>query len=105
MTKEKFIETINYIHTLYIESEKFNDMMREIDSEFGGGFIHNKTINFLENLLIELMNDKCNEISYFLWELDFGSKYEDGCITGPNGEIIKLATPEDLYNLILEDNK
>ena len=105
MSKELFVKVINFMKELHIESEKYNNLMQEVDPEFGGGYIHTKTISFLEELLKELSNDVFNEIGYFLWELDFGSKYEDGCITGPEGEIIKLSSPEELYDLIGKDNK
>ena len=105
MNKELFIKTVEDIKALYKEQEILNDALHTIDPEFGGGYIYNKPISILENLLKELVNDQYGNISYYFWELDFGEKYYDGCITGPNGEIIKLATPEDLYNLIKEENE
>lgn len=104
MNKEIFLNTIAFIQELNQEQHQFNDLMRTIDDNFGGGYIHHKAINYLSTLLAELSNDECEEIDYWMWELDFGEKYYDGCITREDGSIIKLKTAEDLYNLILEDN-
>lgn len=103
MNKELFIETINQIVELNKEQTEFNDMLRRIDTEFGGGYIHNKTISILENLLKTLTNDESDWISYWLWELNFGESYTDGCVTESDGTIIPLRTPEDLYNLIISE--
>ena len=42
-------------------------------------------------------------IEYFVYDLDFGTKYEDGMIKDGDGNIIKLATIEDLYNLLIKE--
>ena len=105
MDKDKFIDAINFCKQLYKEQETFNDVLHNIDKDFGGGYIHTKSIDYILEMLRYLTNDKCAEIAYYAWELDFGDKYEDGMITDKDDNIIKLATSEDLYNLILEDNK
>ena len=42
-------------------------------------------------------------IEYFVYDLDFGTKYEDGMIKDTDGNIIKLSTVEDLYNLLIKE--
>lgn len=101
MKKELFIDTINFIKELNVEENKFNKLLREIDSEFGGGFIHNKSIHYLTGLLKELYNDENDWISYYCWEIDFGDKYKEGCVTEQDGTPIPLKTPEDLYNILV----
>lgn len=104
MDKELFVSTMKQIEELHNEQERFNDILKAIDPEFGGGYIHNKPISIFEDLLRKLINDQYDYISYYMWELDFGKKYEDGVITEGDGTIIKLATPEDLYILIQNSN-
>ena len=53
-------------------------------------------------LLEKIFNDECNWISYWVYELNFGKLYKDGCITMDN-KIVKLKTVEDLWNLLIED--
>lgn len=101
MNKDLFIQTIETMEKLNSEQEAFNNLLRVVDSEFGGGYIHNKTISLLADLLKEFTNDQYDYISYYLWEIDFGREYYDGCITDSDGSIIPLRTAEDLYNLIM----
>lgn len=51
-------------------------------------------------LLENIMQDKGEWISYWVFELDFGRKYKDGTVTEADGSIIKLKTVEDLYNYL-----
>lgn len=100
MNKDMFVNTINFIKELNTEANNFNDMLKVVDSEFGGGYIHNKSIHFLVELLKKLTNDSNDWISYYCWEIDFGDKYYEGCVTEADGTPIPLKTPEDLYILI-----
>lgn len=101
MDRELFIETINKLQELSEEQEKFNDILREIDPEFGGGYVHNKTIFLVEELLSKLVNDKYGNISYYMWEIDFGKEYKEGCITEEDGTPIPLSNAGELYDLIM----
>jgi len=51
-------------------------------------------------LLQELTNDENDWIDYYIWELEFGDKYKDGCVK-INNENIPLRKSEDLWNLIV----
>lgn len=56
-------------------------------------------------LLVRLTNDESNWIPYWVFELDCGEKYKDGCVTY-NNENIKLKTIKDLWNLLnMEEQK
>lgn len=106
MNKELFVETINNMKKLSVEQEAFNNMLSSIDTEFGGGYIHSKSIDILYNLLRRLVNDTEDDwIGYYIWELDFGTKYEDGMVTEQDGTNIRLSTPEELYDFIQSFNK
>lgn len=54
--------------------------------------------------LLEILCDDEEEsmISYWMWELDCGSKWHPGCVTDINGNDIKLETVEDLYNYLAQ---
>lgn len=105
MNKELFVYVINKMYELYQEQEKFNDILKMLDNDFGGCLIHNKTISLLEEILKKLVNDKYDYIGYYLWELDFGKEYKDGVITETDGSIIKLSNPEELYDLIISEQE
>ena len=43
-----------------------------------------------------------SDIDYFCVELDFGRKYEPGCITYADGTEIDISTSEKLYDYLME---
>lgn len=105
MNKDLFIDTINQIEELHRESEEVNSVLKKIDPEFGGGYIHNKSITILENLVKALVNDQYDNIGYYMWEIDFGKGYKDGMITDADGNNIRLSNASELYDLIMSDNE
>jgi hypothetical protein len=54
-------------------------------------------INLLEILTDDIEN---NWIAYWLFEIERGKDYTDGCVTESDGSIIPLKTPKDLWNLL-----
>lgn len=100
-----FIDLMNSIISLHQQQEKFNDVLKEIDSEFGGCYINNKSIDKLYNLLKDLTNDSSDIIGYWLWELEFGERYEEGCVTEEDGTPIPLKTLDDVWNYLVDENK
>lgn len=99
----------------YIEFEKhITDIIRMIRLEDGINSLisnYNATqkqhtelsfpslIDNVVDLLIRLTDDESNWISYWIFELDCGEKYEPGCVTF-NNENIKLKTIKDLWDLL-----
>lgn len=64
----------------------------------------------LESDLIELLgiifDDENDWIGYWVYELECGARYEDGCVVSTSGgqkTDIKLKTVEDLWNLLISD--
>lgn len=100
MRKELFSEMImkvkdhaNMVSGLY-DSYGF-DLLNSPISEIEGALL---------KLLREVMEDKDDWIGYWMWELDFGKKWEPGKITSLDGTDIKLETLDDLWNLLTEKN-
>lgn len=48
--------------------------------------------------------DKYSWIEYFIYELNFGEKYEDGMIKDEHDKIIRLKNSSDLYALLIKNN-
>ena len=55
------------------------------------------------NLLIEVMNDKDEWISWWLYECDYGKDIEKYAAIGPDNVEIDLSTPEKLYDFLTEE--
>jgi len=101
LTKKRFI---NYITTLkLIESDlhKVHIAFKKLDPDFGGFYL-SRFSTLIIKVLQDAMQDKYDYINYFIYELDYGKKWKKGMITRKNGEDVKLKTPEDLYNYLIE---
>lgn len=55
-------------------------------------------------LLEKIMRDSYNNISYFIYELDYGRKYKPGIITDSNGENLNFSTEEKLYDYLVKEH-
>ena len=53
-------------------------------------------------LLEKLMRDSFGNISYFIYELDYGREYQEGCVSDKNGNI-DISTSEKLYDFLMAD--
>lgn len=99
--KKRFVKSINALKEL---NSLYNDLyslgidvtncnkLSDIESEF-------------TNLLCECCNDTNDNdtITYFMYDLNFGKDYYDGCITD-NGNNINLSTIDKLWEYIENNN-
>lgn len=98
ITKELFIKTINELERL----SKLEEQAMEL-----GICLIEITCAYEEMMLAmlkEIFDDRSDWIGYFIYELEYGAKYHDGCIIDKEKGIIKLATPSDLFDLVWENN-
>ena len=103
ITKELFIETIKSIENQqkidYEISDKLTEVYHSYVEPYDNSLLLNQLLSILNyNFSVDKIADG-TDIEYFIWELDFGKKYTDGCYT-VYGENIPLATAEDLWNLL-----
>ncbi len=109
LSKSKFVDIIN---ELKINSELANDISnveRKIRSVIKIDMIDSCGFMFVnEHIVVDLLkvifDDDNDWIEYYLYELDYGKKYYDGIVTFKN-KIVKLATAEDLYELLMTSYK
>ena len=96
MTLAKFDYYIGELRDAWEFGEELNAMWRRYDPD---AFVWPPIPSdaFID-LLEYAFGDDTQLISYWIYDLDFGKHYEDGCITGKDGRIIRLKTVEDLYN-------
>ena len=101
-SKELFIETINEIEKQHRHDSKCSEAFRVI---LPNDYISNYANHWLQNQLVKVlqiaMNDnyKHSWIEYYMWELDFGSKYYKGCVK-IQGKDFELKTASDLWDLL-----
>ncbi len=105
ISKEEFVEVLNRLRESSDLVRKVNGLFRDsrdnVECDFCNGaalqISHESTVVFL---LRKLMKDAIENIDYFIYELDYGRKYEPGMITDEDGRAIDLSTSEKLYDYL-----
>ncbi len=105
LSQEEFVDIINRLREASDLQEQVNKIFRNSRENLENDFCnaaalqisHESTVVFL---LKKVLCDKYDYIEYFIYELDYGRKYESGMITDENGQDIDIHTPELLYDFI-----
>lgn len=106
ISKEKFVEIINRLRD-------YNDLQDKIDDLFKDN-IDNKERDFMnagsicighESVVVYLLEKifDTDMISYWIYELNYGKEYTDGCVLDENMNEIDLSTAEKLYDCLVQD--
>ena len=105
MTKELFVSTINSIQKQIEIDRKNSSILQEMfpDDSIYCGYNNSELFNALNKILKESMKDEYDWIDYFMYELDFGKKYYDGCVLDKDKSIINLSTAENLYEFLIKN--
>ncbi len=110
LTKKEFCDIITRLKSADDLSQSVSKLFQESKDNIIRDFTNGASLQInhedvVVKLLSKLMEDSGEWIEYFIYELDYGSKYIEGCITKENGEIIKLSNSEELYDLLIENAK
>ena len=106
ISKEKFVEIINRLKSYDELQNKINDLFKEN--------IDNKEMDFMnagsicighESVVVYLLERMFDTdmINYFIYELEYGKKYTEGCVLDANMNEIDLSTAEKLYDYLVQD--
>lgn len=101
---EQFEDIISFIKEQSENQVRLNKVFTETfeDSVFYPYLKYEaKMIELLENI----MNDRDNDICYFIYETHFGRDADKYFITLEDGTEIHFYTTEDLYNYLMEENQ
>ncbi len=103
LSKEIFIKVIEDVKEKYDYQNELNTFYK---SHGADGYIFQPDCAESVLLLLEYLfnDDEDHMISYFCYELDFGRSWKPGDVEDPNGQEIKMETPEDLYNFLVSTN-
>lgn len=105
ISKEKFVEIINRL-------KNYKELQDKIDELFKDN-IDNKEMDFMnagsicvghESVVVYLLENMLDTdmISYFIYELEYGEKYEKGCVLDANMTEIDLSTAEKMYDYLVK---
>lgn len=105
MTKEKFCEIIDeikrlheYESELYAVNRKYN-----YDADISFPTLEGTVISLLEEIFNCPETEVGTDISYFVYELDFGKDWEPGMITDKDGNDVDHSTAEKLYDWLIKE--
>ena len=106
ISKEKFKEIIEKLKKTNDFVYEVNEKARELNDAIISDFFNASSLSIShENIVIELLENMFDTdlISWWIYELDYGKKYKEGCIQDCNGENIDLSTVEKLYNYLIKE--
>lgn len=101
-TLEQFTDAINALKTTWDKNTGFSNSMSSWTSSFFISEFGEPACEKIIELLEFIFNDKDNWISYWVYDLDYGSSTTLSA-TREDGSKIPLSTIEDLYNLLVEN--
>lgn len=103
LSKEEFVKILDNLKETEVFYDKTNDMLRTCGSD---GYVFPPTniddVVFLLDKIFK-QNKYDSWISYFVYELEFGKKYEEGTITYKDGTIVDLGNSEKLYDFLTKE--
>lgn len=102
ISKDVFVNTMTRLELLDKRMEEVDIALKNLCPDFNGFYVP-ETIDIVLDLLKDVFNDKCDWIEYFVYELDWLTKYREGCITDKNGESIDLSSWEKIYDFLIEN--
>lgn len=106
--RDEFVEIIDKLREVNDFVDETNTKARELNDAIITDFFNASSLSIshesiVVKLLEKIFNDK-DILSWWLYELDYGRKYEKGCITDENNNQIDVSTPEKLYDYLERNN-
>ena len=107
LSKKEFVDIITRLQTATELVDKVEELFRQsrdnLENDFcNGAGLQISHEGIVVRLLEKIMGDSYGNISYFIYELDYGKAYKDGCISDDNG-IIDIGTAEKLYDFLVNE--
>lgn len=109
LTKKEFVDIINRLRESSDLVNKVDTLFRDSRENVECDFCNAASLQIshepiVVNLLQKIMRDEGEDISYFIYELDYGRDYKRGCVTDSNG-IVDMGTAEALYEFLIQQSK
>lgn len=110
LTKEEFVEYMGTLKKMYDSSLMLDSALKNFDncSDFGG-FSNFRAEDLVITLLEKLMDDPkdttygISNISYFIYDLEWGTKWAPDSLTEADGSSVDISTPEKLYDYLMSE--
>ena len=109
LTKEQFVEYVGCIKKTCDKDDMLSEAIEKACNDdcrvIGLDGAECSAMVDLLSLAMGLEVGTCdgNEIEYFIYDLNFGKDYKEGCLTDMNGTPIDISTAEKLYDYIVSE--
>ena len=104
ISKKEFVKIINRLKETNDFVEETNDRARKLQDAIESDFFNAMGLSIShESLVVRLLEDIFDDkdiISWWIYELNYGKDYKDGCFTEENGIIIDVSTAGKLYDYL-----
>lgn len=107
ISKDVFVEAINAVKAQHFHDLKCAASFSVVYPESFALLYDN---NFLKHAIIDILEKgMCDEgehswIEYFIYDLEFGAKYTEGCVSINEGAPIDISTPELLWDFLVRSH-
>ena len=106
MNKQQFTKHLTKFVELKKETEKIENIMYKsiLKDDFNSGLYG---VGLYTDLILDILKDAMDDdefdnIIYWIYNLEFGTKWKKGMITDKDGKDIKLKTINDLYKELIK---
>ena len=109
ITKQEFLSKLSILQKVMDTEDELYKVSNKSIALFENEVFSNFVDEYIKSLstLIGLENDRYtyNDLDYFIFELDFGKEYKEGCVKDDDDVIVDFSTPEKFYDYIYETHK
>lgn len=111
ISKEQFVNIMDRLKGIKDLQDNIDKLIHESYESHMNDFMDSYGFMFccediIVDLLSDMFQDAYEDISYFMYELDYGRDYEDGCITDNDGNVLDYCSSADkLYDYLIEQMK
>ena len=107
ISREEFVKCIDRLREATDLVDKIDDIMRESRDNIENDFMNAASLQIThEQIVIDLLeklthdDEIYSDISYFIYELDYGREYEPGMIKDNDGNELDFSTAGSLYDYL-----
>ena len=101
------LEEFQSVMDEWYKVRQYQNEMNALFRKHGDGFICMPDCSWALQVTLEKMfcdnEEVMSNIEYFVYELDFGKKDQDGMVKDGDGNYIKMGTVADLYEVLMKE--
>ena len=104
INKKQFVGYMDKLQELNKIEEEINSAVRKLAPDFNM-ICFGVYTSLITKILHDVFEDQDDRIGYYIWERNFGKDAKLGDVTDKRGKPIPFKTHEDLYNMLIRNQK